>query len=248
MKKYLKISAVALIIIIAYLYLAHTYIYRRIGSVHLRATDDKHTYVCGNMATSSKRVVYASLGDSLTSGVGTEKYEESYPYLLAQNMAGVNGEVVHKNFSYPGARTVDLIKDLLKPAIAEQPDVITLLIGTNDVHDLVDVDDFRKNYDYILRELTTKTKAKIYVISIPHIGSESLILPPYSYYFDNEINQFNRNIQALAKNYNLKYIDLATPTFDILKKEGSHYSADLFHPSAEGYKTWAKIVYDNLDK
>lgn len=246
-KKYLITVVTIFVIIIAYLYLAHTYIYRRIGAAHLQATDDRHAYILGNMDTNSKKIIYASLGDSLTAGVGTNKYEESYPYLLAQSLADTDKTVVHKNFSYPGARTEDLIRDLLKGTIAEQPDMITVLIGTNDVHGLVSTADFQKNYEYIVRELTTKTKAQVYLISIPHIGSHSLILPPYSNYFDSKINEFNGVIQDLTKTYKLRYIDLTTPTKEILKKDGIHYADDLFHPSAAGYASWAKIIYDGIN-
>ncbi|MBU4217047.1 SGNH/GDSL hydrolase family protein [Candidatus Parcubacteria bacterium] len=247
-KKYSKIALIIPVVIIAYLYLAHAYIYRRIGTAHLRATDDRHTYILGNMATSSQKIIYTSLGDSLTAGVGTDKYEESYPYLLAQDLTVTGKVIVHKNFSYPGARTADLVRDLLEGAIAEQPDVVTILIGTNDVHGLVSVVDFQKNYEHILKELTTRTKAKVYVISIPYIGSRSLILPPYSNYFNSKINEFNEVIHALAKTYDLKYIDLTTPTREILKENGAHYADDLFHPSAIGYASWAKIIYDNINQ
>lgn len=247
-KKYLITVATIFVIIIAYLYLAHAYIYYQIGSAHLPATDDRHAYVCGNVATSSKKIVYASLGDSLTSGVGTVKYEESYPYLLSQYLASDDTIIVNENFSYPGARTANVINDLLAPAIAAQPDIVTLLIGVNDIHGFVGVEQFKKNYDYILKELTTKTMAKIYLISIPYIGCHTLILPPYSNYFDRETAKFNEVVQDLAKTYNLQYIDLSSPTEEILKKDTPYYAADLFHPSALGYASWAKIIYDDINK
>lgn len=247
-KKYLKIILIILIIIFAYLYLAHAYIYRGLGLANLKATNDRHEYICGNNEINYEKIIYTSLGDSLTSGVGVDKYEESYPYLLAKYLSNDSKTVINKNFSYPGARTEDLIKNLLEPTIAEQPDIITLLIGTNDIHGFVNTDDFTKNYDYILKELTTRTRAKIYLISIPNIGSKSLILPPLNYYFDYKILKYNNIIQTLAGNYNLKYIDLAMPTFEVSKNDGPYYSKDLFHPSAVGYESWAKIIYDNLNR
>lgn len=247
-KKYLGIFLLILLAIMIYLYLAHAHIYRRISQAHLKATDNMHTYVLGDEANGSKNLIYSALGDSLTSGAGADKYEESYPYLLAKSLAENDKVVVHKNFSYPGARTDDLIRDLLAPALASQPDLVTLLIGTNDVHGFVDTDDFEKNYEYIVRELKTKTRAKVYLISIPRIGSNTLILPPYDRYFDSKISEYNEFIKILAKNYELEYIDLDSPTADILKKDGSHYSVDSFHPSASGYALWAKILYDNIDK
>lgn len=249
MKKYFKIIAVVALLAVAYLYLAHTYIYRYIGRAHLPATDQQHSYVLnGNMATGSKKIVYAALGDSLTAGVGTGCYEESYPYLISQYLAGNSQELVHLNFSYPGARSADARRDLLASVVAAQPDIITVLLGTNDVHGFVGTTEFRDNYRYILSELIGKTQAEIYVVSIPDIGSHSLVLPPYSNYFASKIVEFNGIIKSLAVDFDLKYIDLATPTADLLQKDGTHYAADLFHPSATGYAAWAKIIYDNFNK
>jgi len=247
-KKYLKIILIILALVLAYLYLSHRYIYLRIGWAHLQATDDRHTYILGNVADSDDKLIYAAIGDSLTSGVGTDKYEESYPYLLSAYLAGTNRTIVHKNFSYPGARTENVIKDLLVPAIAAQPDIITLMIGVNDVHGFVSMDKFRENYDFILRELTEKTKAKIYLISIPYIGCHTLVFPPYSYYFDSDSKDFNEVIKDLAKTYDLNYIDLASVTEEVLKDDGPYYSADSFHPSAMGYASWAKIIYDDINQ
>ena len=41
----------------------------------------------------------------------------------------------------------------------------------------------------------------------------------------------------------LKYIDLYTQTEELFKKNGSHYAADFFHPSTQGYKIWADLIY-----
>lgn len=246
-RKYLKLSALAIALLGIYLYLSHAYIYHRIKAAGLKAFDVQHAYVIGGIDASVKSPTYAALGDSLTTGVGAEKFEEAYPYLLAQELVG-SGNMVLRNFSYPGARTDDLINNLLSPAIAEQPDIITLLIGTNDMHGNASRAKFKKNYQHILERLTKETSAKIYLISIPFIGSETLLLPPYNYYFDRETVALNQVIKDLAATYRLDYIDLATPTRSILKHDGPHYAADSFHPSASGYKLWAKIIYDNINQ
>lgn len=246
MKKiFLRVFIVVVIILGLYLYLAHAYIYYKIGAAGFKLLDNQHTYMI-NKASSSKEIIYASLGDSLTAGVGADKYEESYPYLLAQSLASEQQQIVLKNFSMPGFKTSDLIDNLLAPAIAAKPDMITLLIGTNDIHGMVTAATFKKNYESILSELTTKTQARIYAINIPAIGANTLVLPPYNYYYDQRTVEFNHIIQDLAQIYKVKYIDLYGPTAQILKKEGPHYSADLFHPSASGYALWAKIIYDAI--
>lgn len=247
-KKYFRIFIIFLLLGILYLYLLHELIYYRLQIASLKTFDMYKTFILNSNASTSKSIVYASLGDSLTSGAGADNYEESYPYLLAQKFSAQKGNISLKSFSYPGARTDDLIKDLLTPAIAQKPDIVTLLIGTNDIHGNVSESTFRKNYQFILERLTRETSAKVYVINIPFIGSDTLLLPPYKFYYSNKAERFNKIIKELATNFKVDYIDLATPTAELLKQDGSHYSRDAFHPSASGYALWAKIIYDNINQ
>jgi lysophospholipase L1-like esterase len=241
-----KLSIIITIIAVLYLYLSHAYIYYKISRADLKSPYQQSYYLAGDNA-SMKNLVYAALGDSLTSGVGADKYEDSYPYLLAQKL--IKGDAITlKNFSFPGARTGGLINNLLPPAIAANPDIITLLIGVNDVHGNISDAKFKKNYQYILERLAKETNAKIYAIAIPSIGSNALIPFPYKYYFNWKTVKFNNIIKGLANGYNIKYIDLNTATSELFKKNGGHYAADLFHPSAAGYALWAKIIYDDINQ
>jgi lysophospholipase L1-like esterase len=196
---------------------------------------------------SENNLIYVALGDSLTAGVGANYDRESYPYLIAQKL-GFETEVILSNFSLPGLKTRDLKNEFLALAIAAKPDLVTVLIGVNDIHGNISLVEFKKNYEEILSGLKKQTSAKIYVINIPLIGADTLILPPYNLYFDWQTKKFNQTIKDLAQIYQVKYIDLYTPTVGGFKKAGVHYSPDLFHPSAVGYASWAKIIYDNFNQ
>ena len=241
-------AAVLAVIIFIYLNRAYSHIYSELGQADLKPSDNVGHYVIGSsVASSTRSLLYVALGDSLTAGVGTEKYEYSYPYQVAQSLAGDTRRVALEDFGIPGERTKGLLADVVPLAINEQPDVITILIGVNDIHGNISAAVFRSNYDSILSRLTKETKAKIYIINIPFLGASSLMLPPYQAYFDYQTKEFNSIISELAAKYKLDYIDLYTPTVGLFKKPGSQYSADLFHPSASGYKIWAKIIYDSIN-
>ncbi len=244
MKKIYKIIILVSVAAGLYLVLSHTYIYHRIHTAGLQATDTDHSYSFG-ASSSAETLVYASLGDSLTAGVGTDSYRESYPYLLAKDLAE-DKNIVLENFSYPGARTEDLINNLLPEAVAAKPDIVTVLIGANDVQGFVSSSQFEKNYRHILDELTRKTKAKIYLISVPSVNF-ALFLPPYNYFFDWRVSRFNAIIKKLAGEYNVNFIDLNTPALESIKAERPYYAADLFHSSPYGYALWAKIIYANIN-
>lgn len=247
-KKIIKICLAITFLLIAYLFVANWLLYYHLGKSNLKASDIKHTYIFNEDIKNSSSIIYGALGDSLTSGVGVSNYEQSYPYLVAQKIASTSTKVIHLNYSYPGAKTNDLIKNLLPKIIIDKPDIITLLIGTNDVHDYISKDEFKNNYETILIQLKTKTNAKINVISIPFIGTNSLIYPPFNYYYNSRIINFNKVIKELADSNNINYIDLTTPTAQYSSSISTYYSIDNFHPSNLGYMTWAKIIYDNINK
>lgn len=248
MRKKLTVLLLILLVLVSYLFYTHHYIYKKIGQGHLPLVDETHNYMIGNNQDNQEKITYAAIGDSLTAGAGTFRYEDSFPFRLA-NEISQEGKVVNLQvFAYPGARTANLIEDLLEPAIASQPDVVTLLIGTNDMHGFIGLDEFEKNYRYILDQLTGQTKAKIYLISVPFIGSDKLLIEPWLTYFDRETPRYNQVVEKLSREYNLKYIDIATPTATKFRQSGTHYSVDLFHPSAEGYELWLKIIYDEINR
>jgi len=239
------IGGILLIIgaIIVYFNRSYAYIYNHIDKIALQNPDRSHFHVVANNETASSTLVYVALGDSLTAGVGADTYEETYPHILAEYFAGNDYIVNIRSRAVPGAKTRDLLNGLLPAAIKDNPDIVTLLIGANDVHGKVSQEEFAANYENIILRLTQETKAKIYVINVPYIGANNLLLPPYNYLFDRRTKQYNKIISALAAKYNLKYIDLYTQTEELFKTNGSHYAADFFHPSAQGYKIWADLIY-----
>lgn len=244
-KKFLTIFLVLIAVIIGYLWFGYANIYNRIRSGGLKTVDTQYMYIINS--ENSQKIKYAALGDSLTAGVGADNYEESYPYLLSENLAS-DKEVILKDFSLLGARTEDLIsKNLLKLAIEEKPDIVTVLIGVNDVRENISEKEFKNNYEYIVSELVKNDKSKIYLINIPFIGSNTLYLPPYNAYFKNKTVKFNEIIKNIAQEHSIKYIDIATPTEKMFEKDGTHYAVDSFHPSKIGYKILSQIIYENIN-
>lgn len=239
-------ALVFVIIIGLYFNRSYAHIYNYMDNLALTGTNHDETYLIKNRETASSSLVYVALGDSLTAGVGTDKYSESYPYLLAQYFAGDNYQINLKSRALPGAKTMDLLDILLPEAIKDEPNIVTLLIGVNDIHGQISQKDFKTNYENILRRLTEETKAEIYVINMPALGSGDLLLPPYNWFFNVKTRQYNKIIKELTVKYSVRYINLYTPTEDLFKRSGSHYASDFFHPSAEGYKIWADLIYASI--
>ena len=243
MGKSVMFICACVILIAIYLYGANAYFYHRIHAGNLVFPDTEHSYTISGPGAMKK---YAALGDSLTAGVGAEKYTESYPYLVAKSLAKKQA-VQLDVFAYPGITSTGLIDGYLDDAIKSKPDIVTVLIGTNDIHNWVAVSEFEKNYRLIVERLSRETDAKIYLVSIPYLGSNWALLPPLQRYFDYKTRQFNGIISSIAAEHNVAYIDIATPTQELFKHNGAQYSTDSFHPSALGYRAWADIIYADID-
>lgn len=246
-KRILILSLLILVCVGIYLNRSYAYIYDKIDNMALTASNDKQTYTLGDTQALDKNIVYVALGDSLTAGVGVDTYEQSYPYLFAQKLAQKNMSITMYPYAIPGAKTKDVEDQLLDETIKTSPDIITILIGVNDVHGNIETIEFKNNYENILKRLVQETQAKIYIINIPYIGSPKLILPPHNLYFDKKTQEYNEILTELASQYKVEYIDLYTPTRESAKKE-LYYASDLFHPSYLGYTLWAQILYDSFNQ
>ncbi|SRR5574344_2141159 len=234
-------------ILLIYLLLAYNSIYYRIGSSNIPILKVEAMYNF-NENQEGPAIKIATLGDSLTYGQGASDFTESYPYLLAKNLAGEKQAVSLSPFAFPGAMTSDLIDNFLDQAVAFQPDIATILIGVNDMHNHVSLPDFKKNYQKIISALKTNPQTKIYLISMPFIGDKFLMLPPYQKRFLNETEKYNEVIKTLAQENQVEYLDITTDTTELFKKSGNHYSLDHFHPSAVGYKIFAQLIYASINQ
>ena len=227
-----------------YVWYAHASIYWKLGAAHVNEPSDVHTYQVGPV--DGTPLSYAALGDSLTAGVGVSTYSRSYPYDIATMLASSTGDrVTLTPYAVPGVRSQYVIDHFLTPTIKQQPNIITLFIGINDIHGHVSNTTFRAHYRDILTTLTQKTHAKIYVINLPYIGTPQLIGPLFRWYFTWRTQQYNTIIKALASQYGVTYIDL----YQVHKPhelDPQYYARDHFHQNANGYTLWAHDIYASI--
>lgn len=231
-----KLLLIFLIITGLYLNRSYAYFYNFLGQKNLVPPAYNTTIRLSNQSN-SQAIKYLALGDSLTAGVGVSDYKNSYPYLIAEKLsAKFNVELI--NLSHTGDTSSDvLIK--LPQVLSQKPDLITLLIGINDIHNLKSLKEFEENLIQIVNILK-KSSAKIYLLSIPYLGSEKIVFFPYNLILDLKTKQFNKVIKKVSLDIGVEYIDL-----NALSRSANFYSSDQFHPSEAGYQEWAKVINVN---
>ncbi|MEK7644651.1 MAG: SGNH/GDSL hydrolase family protein [Patescibacteria group bacterium] len=247
MKWKIIVTAVILAAIAIYLNYAYSRIFNFISAQNMKYPEVNGIYeITPTSQGSAETITYTALGDSLTAGVGADNPSETFAYLFAKKMSDSGQKIKLVNLGIAGAVSKDVIDSQLAKTISENPRVITLLIGTNDMNNYVPLAEFKTNYETIIRELRAKTTAKILASSIPYLGAPELFLPPYNLFFDLRIRQYNKIIKRIAEENGIILVDLYQETADAFKKDSRLYSPDLFHPSAEGYKLWGDIFYANF--
>lgn len=233
MKKLLLV----ILIIGIYLNWSYTYFYNFLSKNYLVPPIHETQMMVSNQS-GSQTIKYLALGDSLTAGVGVADYKNSYPYLIAQKLSSKN-KIELINLAHAGNTSADVLANQLPKTLSLKPDLITILIGVNDIHNLTSLKEFEDNYTRILATLK-KSGAKIYVLSIPYLGSEKIVYFPYNFILNFRTKQFNNVIKKITNQFEVEYTDLY-----LLKKPDKFYSSDEFHPSDKGYGQWSEIINVN---
>lgn len=228
-----------------YLNRAYAHIYNAIDNENLASTLFDYTEVISMGSEEDTPISYVALGDSLTYGVGASSIEHTFPYLFASTLAVDNKKVELSNLGTPGAKVNNIISEQLDRALELQPDYVTILIGTNDMHGFISYKKFSEDLGHVLQTVTTHTNAHITLITVPYLGSKKLILPPYQYFFDYRIKKYNQVIEKLGDTYTVQVVDLYSTTRESFLKNQTLYSSDGLHPSDEGYSYWSQSIYAN---
>lgn len=230
------------ILLLISLYLNRTYahIFSALGEVDIQPTNTQTIYKFGD--DTKKIFTYVALGDSLTVGEGTVTYDQSYPFVFAKKITSSEKNVVLIPVAKPGIRSKETLSSLTQEVIQLKPDLVTILIGVNDVYGNISSYKFYKNYESIVTEIKNNTNAEIVLINLPYLGSASLIKFPFNYYFDWRIKTLNNNLKKIADIHQLKLIDIYST--NSLSNPVIEYSLDNFHPTGTVYSLWAQKIYD----
>lgn len=165
-----------------------------------------------------------ALGDSLTFGYGAEK-SQSYPTALAQKTGwnvinmGVNGDT-----------TADVL-NRLDDVVAQNPKLVLLGVGGNDVLRRVDKNTTKTNLSNIIKRLQSQS-IPVVLIAEPHFSASAL----FGKASDNPI-------------YKEVSDELGVPLFaegwsKILSDK--ELKSDQIHANGAGYKKFADMLYEFL--
>ena len=194
---------------------------------------------------SHSMITVACVGDSITEGHGkmadgseNDRSVHCYPVYL-QRMLGY-GYYLH-NYGKGGARVTDY---MLEPHYAKslklQPDVVLLMLGTNDASPRTenrDTQEYRDRYDKCMQTMLegyreTNADVQVFIMTPPSSVPKSMEEPVA------RMAQFNREFSERN----------ALPLVEIhaVNEAEKWVFNDSIHPQGEVYKRIAEVIYDSI--
>ena len=194
-------------------------------------------------------------GDSITdAGRDKRNYHHlgyGYPKCAAEYIKATHpdAEIEFINFGIGGNRTSQLFDRLYTDAIEFQPDVISILIGINDIwhrhsHKILTSDaQIALNYRSILERLKKETNAKIVILAPFVLDAED------KDYIRDDLKTVLPIVRELAEEFADVYIPLDEEFAKVLPEQPAphHYSSDGVHPNANGGMFIGKLYAEAVE-
>jgi lysophospholipase L1-like esterase len=179
-------------------------------------------------------LTWLALGDSITYGVGASKISNAYIY-QARKLLKANGQnhfLINAGIS--GIRSDEVFTKYKGSGGRCDPDLITLMIGTNDIGQFKSMSDFQTNLGLIIDDLRSrKSFGKCYIVlcSMP-IRNDSQ---------SANVATWNTAMQSVATSKGVDFVDTNSAFSDT-----SYLNGDGLHPTDSGHSLLANVLYNKL--
>ena len=181
---------------------------------------------------------YLALGDSYTIGTGASDDAHSWPSIIA---ARLGAELT--NPAVNGYTTLDLIRDELPHLERVRPDLVTILIGVNDLVQGRTADQYRDSLNRIYDAVARATPKLVIAVSIPtwsyvpaaaEFGGAQCV--------ERLTDIFNDVARGEAEARDFGWVDIGPASTSGIGTDG-WIAADDLHPGDAQYAAWAEAIW-----
>jgi lysophospholipase L1-like esterase len=181
---------------------------------------------------------YLALGDSYTIGTGASDESHSWPSIIAKRLGA---ELT--NPAVNGYTTLDLIRDELPYLERLEPDLVSILIGVNDLVQGRSPDAYRRSLATIYDEVAKAPERRVAAISIPtwsyvpaaaDFGGKDRV--------DKLTRSFNEIAEEEARARNFAWVDIGEASTSGIGSRG-WIASDRLHPGDAQYAAWADAIW-----
>jgi len=199
--------------------------------------------------TDRNHIVYLALGDSYTIGTGASHESRNFPSLLAAHVQeATRREVKVVNPAVNGFTTIDVLARELGYITDLKPDLVSVLIGVNDLVQGRRAQQYRESLIEIYNAIaaTQLPAGRVAAISIPNWS----VVPAARDYGDparvrSLTEQFNAVAKQEAEARSFLWVDLTEVSTRATGSTG-WIAADDLHPGDAQYAAWAEEIWSHL--
>ena len=192
---------------------------------------------------------YLALGDSYTIGTGASSPANSWPAIIARRLAQeIGGRALLTNPAVNGFTTLDVIEHELPQVRRVKPDLVTILIGVNDLVRDRSPEDYRASLVEIYDELAKERAlgVRVFAVSIPNWS----VVPAAREYGDPErirdlTDTFNDIAREEAERRGFGWIDITAASLSGLGTP-DWIASDGLHPGDNQYAAWAEVIWHSV--
>jgi lysophospholipase L1-like esterase len=182
---------------------------------------------------------YLALGDSYTIGTGASDAAHAWPSIIA---ARLGAELT--NPAVNGYTTLDLIREELPYVRRIEPDVVSVLIGVNDLVQGRSADEYRRSLTTIYDAVSGRAVVGVsiptwsYVPAAAEFGGKDHV--------DRLTRLFNEVARDQAEGRGYGWVDLTEASTSGIGTQGWIASDDL-HPGDVQYAAWAEAIWPAVE-
>jgi len=189
---------------------------------------------------------YLALGDSYTIGTGASSEAHNYPSIIASRLAATGSEISVTNPAVNGYTTEDLIKHELGLLSQIKPQLVTILIGVNDLVQGRTLNQYTKSLVKIYDAVASLRlePGRVVAISIPNWS----VVPAAANFGDPKrlrrlTDEYNALAQREASTHGFSWVDITSVSTSSHRSPG-WISSDQLHPGDIQYAAWAKAIWE----
>jgi lysophospholipase L1-like esterase len=191
--------------------------------------------------TGGEAVHMALLGDALAAGVGADDPATTVGGHLARRLAASGLRVSLRGTAIAGSDTGDLGPQVSRALLGHRPDVAVILVGTEDALHGRPLSWVRRNLREAVHRLCA-ADVRVIVGTCPDLAAARAFAQPLR----TLLGWRGRAVATAQTEATLVGggvpVDLAARTGAVFRADPGTFSADRFHPSADGYRLLAEAL------
>jgi lysophospholipase L1-like esterase len=187
-----------------------------------------------------------ALGDSSVTAPGVEPLDACWVRRVAHDLAPTHHVVLH-SVAVGGAKSADVLREQLEPALELRPDIALVSVGANDALRATPVARFERELNTIVGALAATVSRGVAVTGVGDLGTIPRLPSIPRAYARVRGRSFDRATQRVVATYpNVRKAITWGPTWGPFEHDPAMFAGDLFHASAEGHGIFAEAVIPEI--